>query len=145
MKQAIAKLVERNIRRGLLFAMVGSIGFVVGETILTAGLEVFGRSHWTVIYAVQAFCSVTVGFLLNEQVTVKRDGDLSGGITGGIIRLIKFQLVFALGNVIAYLVTNLLFASLAVWPPIGNIAGAIVAYPVNYVVSMGFVWKIRVN
>lgn len=83
---------------------------------------------------------VTVGFFVNERTTV-RDLSRSNGGRGILVRLAKFQGVYVLGNVITIGTQLVLLAGFALSPAIGVIFGAIVAYPVSYVISMRFVWK----
>lgn len=48
-----------------------------------------------------------------------------------------------MGNVITVLVQLMLLAMISLSPVFGNIIGAIVSYPLTYIVSMHFVWGIR--
>ncbi|MDA4118039.1 MAG: hypothetical protein OK455_06820, partial [Thaumarchaeota archaeon] len=56
-------------------------------------------------------------------------------------RLLKFEGANAMGNATILGVQFALLVTLSVTPMIGNIVGAIVSYPVTYLVSMHFVWR----
>ena len=59
------------------------------------------------------------------------------------VRLLKFDVVYGVCNIISIAVHLFLFYHFAVYPLIGNIAGAAVALPFNYFVSMVVVWRIK--
>jgi putative flippase GtrA len=139
----IKELVKRSIRRALFFSVIGGLGFLAAEAIIYFGVRLTGLDYIVPINVVAALTSVSIGFFLNEHLTVRGEGDHTGGPKGVLYRLLKFQLIFALGNAISISVQLLLLNWFGVIPVIGNIVGAIVAFPVNYSVSMLYVWKIR--
>jgi len=134
------------------FGMAGIVGFLVLEAILIVGLYAMYGSPYLPsnfasspeLLALDVFASVVgvvVGFFVNERTTV-RSIDRQKGLKDTLVRLGKFEGVYALGSAITIAVQLVLLASLAMSPAVGNIVGAIVAYPVSYVISMRFVWKI---
>ena len=59
--------------------------------------------------------------------------------------MLKFEGVNAMGNVAIIVVQFALLTALSVTPEIGNVVGAIVSYPITYIISMRFVWKPGAN
>lgn len=57
-----------------------------------------------------------------------------------MVRFLKFQAVSESGNVGIVLVQLLLLATLSVTPLVGTVVGAIVTYPMVYMISIWFVW-----
>jgi hypothetical protein len=86
---------------------------------------------------------VALSFFLNERFTVhhhiKQHKD--GGLSSRPVRLLKFEGVNAMGNGAIIAVQFVLLSTLSVTPEIGNVVGAIVSYPITYLISMHFVWK----
>ncbi len=137
------------------FAVASGIGFVVAEAILAMGVVFF--YHTTTVPSV-AYSSptilginalafgvgVTVAFVINERITVKGESaDTSKGRANWFVRWCKYQLASLLGNIIIILVQLSLLATISLSPVVGNVLGAIISYPVTYVVSMHFVWRVR--
>jgi len=85
---------------------------------------------------------VVVGFFVNERTTVKTVGRRQKGSKDTLVRLGKFEGVYALGSAITIAVQLGLLAWMSLSPAVGNIVGAIAAYPVSYLISMRFVWKV---
>lgn len=135
--------VKRNIIRGLKFVVAGGTGFFIAELLIFLGLVLLGDPFLLGINIFAAIVSVAGGFIINEYWTSRNEGDHEGHFRGLFFRLIKFELVYALGNVISISVQLFLFYRFAVYPLLGNIAGAVVALPVNYFISMIVVWKIK--
>ena len=145
----LTELVERNgVIRAAKFGVAGIVGFAVAEAIIIVGLflingnmEVpsgYSTSPSLVVIDVVAFVvGVTVGFFVNEWTTVK--GTPRSGST--TLRLVKYQGVYVVGNAITIGTQLGLLAAFALSPAVGVLAGAVVAYPVSYVISMRFVWK----
>jgi putative flippase GtrA len=152
------KILEIDKRYGILraakFGIAGAIGFLVAELIIIIGLySIYGKANIpSTIYSspslltlnIVAFViGVTVGFFVNERITVRNVGEQKyGGIRNVGIRLIKFQGVYAIGNAITICVQLGLLRALSLSPAIGNIIGAVVAFPVSYFISMRVVWKL---
>src|SRR5487761_1654838 len=133
----------------------GIIGFLVAEAIITFGvLVLYGNanvpgatySSLTLLELnIIAFAiGVTVGFFVNEHITVRnqREQRSRKGKRSVIGRLLEFQGVYAAGNVITIGVQLALLAAITLSPVLGNIVGAIVAFPLSYFISMRYVWKI---
>lgn len=143
-----------GIFRAAKFGVAGAIGFVVAEIIIIIGLyALYGKTNVpSAIYSsplllalnIVAFViGVTVGFFVNERITVRNQGEQKIGSAKKVaIRLLKFQGVYAIGNAITIGVQLALLEAFSLSPAIGNIIGAIVAFPVSYFVSMRVVWKL---
>lgn len=81
-------------------------------------------------------------FFINERITVHiQNNPKDKGRKRLIIRLLKFEGLNSAGSAIGVLVQLFLLKTLSVSLVLGNIVGAIVAYPIMYLVSMRFVWK----
>jgi putative flippase GtrA len=156
LRETIKNLESRyGVIRAAKFGIASAVGFLVVEIILAVGtLIVFHESHVpNNDYAspsvlglnVIAFgIGITVAFFINERVTVRNQGSARiPGAKSTILRLLKFQLAYLLGNLITVGVQLALLARFSVTPAVGNIVGAIIAYPVSYFVSMRFVWSLR--
>ncbi len=141
-----------GIFRAARFGVAGIVGFLVLEGILVAGLyAIYGRADVPsgiasspALLALDIFASVVgvvVGFFVNERTTVRNLGGLGRGSRDTLVRLAKFQGVYALGSAITIGVQLALLAAFGVSPAIGNVIGAIAAYPVSYLISMRVVWK----
>jgi len=133
------------------FGLAGIVGFLVLEAILVVGLYAMygnpnlpsGFASSAGLLALDVFASVVgvvVGFFVNERTTVKSVGRRKGW-KYTLLRLGKFEGVYALGSAITIAVQLALLALLALSPAVGNIVGAILAYPVSYAISMRFVWR----
>lgn len=136
------QFIKRNIVRGFKFTVAGGTGFLIAELILFIGLVTAGAAFLVEIDIVAFVTSVAAGFFINEYWTSRNEGYHGGKITGLAVRLLKFELVYALGNAVSIAVQLLLYYDLSINPLLGNIAGAIAALPVNYIVSMVVVWRI---
>jgi len=134
------------------FGIAGVVGFLVLEAILVAGLyAMYGNASVPSNFAsspallsLDIFASVVgvvVGFFVNERTTVKGVSGREKGWKDTLVRLGKFEGVYALGSAITISVQLALLAWISLSPAFGNIVGAIVAYPVSYFISMRFVWK----
>jgi putative flippase GtrA len=125
----------------------------VAEAIIVAGLFLVygnvevpnGFSSSPTLLAVDAVAfvvGVTVGFFVNEWTTVRNVPNLADGRGSMLVRLAKYQGVYVLGNAITIGTQLVLLAAFALSPAIGVMVGAVVAYPVSYVISMWYVWKV---
>jgi putative flippase GtrA len=140
--------------RAAQFGIAGVIGFVALEAILLAGLyAIYGRADLASnLYSspsllgldiVASFVGVTVGFVVNERTTARDAATLKKkGARNTAVRLLKFQGVYIVGNAITIGVQLGLLGAFALSPVIGNIVGALVAYPPSYFISMRLVWRI---
>lgn len=142
-EESLLKFAKRNIIRGVKFTVAGGAGFFIAEGLIATGILIAGLPYILEINIVAAVLSIAGGFFINEYWTSKNEGDHSGNILGIFARLFKFELVYALGNAISIAVQLYLFHTFNIYPLIGNIAGAAVALPVNYFVSMLVVWRIK--
>jgi putative flippase GtrA len=146
-----------GIFRAAKFGVAGAIGFLVAEGFIIAGLyALYGKTSIpSEIYASPALLGlnivafavgVTVGFFVNEQITVRDVRPRSSNsLKSLLIRLLKFQGVYALGNAVTIGVQLLLLRSFSLNPALGNIAGAVVAFPVSYFFSMKIVWRLGIT
>jgi putative flippase GtrA len=135
------------------FAAASIIGFLVTETILTAGVLAFyhttgvpniaSASLLIVGLDVIAFgIGVTVAFFLNERITFRvPNGYKAEGAKKVLVRLVRYQLVALAGNVIIVCVQLALLGEFSVSPIFGNMIGGVISFPVSYVVSIHFVWR----
>jgi len=134
------------------FGIAGIVGFLVLEAILVAGLyAMYGKASIPsnlasspALLSLDIFASivgVVVGFFVNERTTVRGAGRREKGWKDTLVRLGKFEGVYAFGSAITIAVQLALLAWISLSPAVGNIVGAIVAYPVSYFISMRFVWK----
>ncbi|MEM3711265.1 MAG: GtrA family protein [Thermoprotei archaeon] len=133
----------RRIRRFTVFTGFGAVSFAVAEAIIAVGYTLFGRHLILGVEAIAAFTSVTTGFMLNEKITMRGVGHHGGGVKGLVVRLLKYQLVYLLGNAISVATQLGLLYLFGLSPSIGNILGSGVALPVNYVVSSKLVWSVK--
>jgi putative flippase GtrA len=132
------------------FAAASGTGFVVAEVLIALGVyAIFGRLTAPAdAYSSPSFVATDVGalvigvavsFFLNERYTVNSKRARGGRSLP--VRLLGFEGVNALGNLTIIVVQYLLLRGLSLTPVIGNIVGAIVSYPVTYLISMHFVWN----
>jgi putative flippase GtrA len=153
---AVKRVRELDRKYGIFrlaqFGIAGIIGFLVLEAILVAGLYIFyGNANIPSNFAsspellsLDIFASVVgviVGFFVNERTTVRGIGGRGKGLKDTLVRLGKFEGVYALGSGITIAVQLALLAWVGLSPAVGNIVGAVAAYPVSYLISMRFVWK----
>ncbi len=143
-----------GIFRAAKFGVAGAVGFLVAEIIIIAGLyaiygkqtvsgEIYSSPTLLGLNIVAFVVGVTVGFFINERITVRNIGDQkSRGFAKVGIRLLKFQGVYAVGNAITIGIQLGLLKLISLPPAIGNIIGAIVAFPVSYFFSMRVVWRL---
>lgn len=148
-------LAERHhLVRAVEFGAAGIVGFLAAEAIIVAGLyAVYGNLQLPggissspsllAIDVVAFLVGVTVGFFVNERTTVKTAPIRERvGKNGLLRRLAKYQGVYILGNAITIGTQIALLAWFALSPALGVMAGAVVAYPVSYLISMRFVWEV---
>ena len=137
------------------FGASAAAGFAVAEALLILGLYViFGRlelpgdmSASPTLLGLDVLAlaiGVMVSFGLNERTTVRgvrTEGD--NGTGSMLVRLIRFEGVSALGNAVVILVQLALLAEFGLTPAIGSVVGAVVGFPVSYLISMRVVWRTR--
>lgn len=133
-----------NLIRGSKYSLVSILSFGVEEGVLAGIIYSLGFSYIIIANIVAVFTSVAFGFFLNEHWTVRNEGEHGGGYRGLIIRMLIFQVIYALGSAVGILVQLFFYYTFGINPVIANIAGAIAAYPMNYVISLLYVWRIKV-
>jgi putative flippase GtrA len=153
-KEWIRKLRLRSTRLFKIgtFGVSSGIGFLVAEIILTLGvLLIFGSIHLKttaslytspalLVLDVFSLCvGVTVSFFINQ--TSFKWAELIDSSLAFYTRLLKFQLVSWGGNALIIGVQLLLLREFSIAPTIGNIVGAMIAFPLAYLLSMRYVWK----
>jgi putative flippase GtrA len=132
------------------FGISSGMGFLVAEAILTVGiLFMFGSLRVKAsLYASPVLLAldlssllvgVTVSFFINQ--TSFSWAELIDPAHDLFRRLLKFQLVSGGGNALIILVQLLLLTQFSIPPSVGNIAGALVAFPLTYLFSMRYIWK----
>lgn len=146
---------RKTVFRAAEFALASGIGFLIAEAILILGVVLLYHSITVPSLASSSVAllglnalafgtGVTVAFVINERVTVKGKGEeRRRGRANWLVRWGKYQLTCLLGNVLTIAVQLVLLATVSLSPVYGNIVGAIVTYPLTYVASMHFVWRIR--
>jgi putative flippase GtrA len=138
-----------GVLRAAQFGLAGVAGFLVLEAIVIGGLygiygkleipsDVYSSPTLLGLDILAALAGVTVGFLVNERTTVR---DLDWQTRSRTVRWLKYQGVYILGNAVTIGVQLALLAGFALSPAVGNIFGAIVAYPPSYFISMKLVWR----
>jgi putative flippase GtrA len=142
-----------GIYTAVQFGIAGVIGFLVLEGVLILGLyAIYGEPNLPSnlyssppLLGLDVFASVvgvTVGFFVNERTTARGVSIVkSRGRKSATFRLAKFQGVYVVGNAITIGVQLALLATLSVSPALGNVIGAVVAYPPSYLISMRVVWR----
>lgn len=133
-----------NIIRGSKYSLVSIISFGMEEAILALGLFLFGTVYIIPINVAAVFFSVAFGFFANESWTVRHEGDHSGMWKGILARLLKFEIIYAAGSAVGIIIQLLIFYRFGINPVIANVGGALAAYPLNYVISLLYVWRIKV-
>ena len=153
-RQKVLSLDKRyHVFKVAKFAVASGTGFLLAEGILTLGvLGLYGKpTAPTDAYSSGAYLAIDVAalalgvalsFFLNEHFTVHRHRTHEKAWLSGLpIRLLKFEGVNAMGNVAIIVVQAALLLTLSITPLIGNVVGAIVSYPITYLISMRFVWS----
>jgi putative flippase GtrA len=143
-----------GVLRAARFGVAGIVGFAVAEAIIVGGLFLiegtlqvpsgYSSSPLLLTVDIVAFVvGVTVGFFVNERTTFRdAPGRERSGRGETAVRLAKYQGVYVIGNAITIATQLVLLAAFALSPAIGVMVGAVAAYPVSYVISMRFVWKV---
>jgi len=147
------KLEERYpVVKTFRFAIAGVVGFGVTEIVLTIGLLVFygkvslPHASFTSpallgLDVLSLLIGVSASFFINERITVHVPKTAEGERASRFRRLLKFQAVSGIGNVGIIVVQLVLLATLEVSPLLGTIIGALVTYPIVYMMSIKYVWK----
>lgn len=138
------KFVENNFSRFLKFLIVGGGSFLFSEFILFMGRVVFYVPNLLAVEVAAMFLSVSLGYFLNEIWTSRGKGWHGRGAFGFLMRLLVYQCIYAAGNAISISIQLYLYYYHDVSVLIGNILGAIIATPVNYVLALTLVWRINI-
>ncbi|MCL5440179.1 MAG: GtrA family protein [Candidatus Thermoplasmatota archaeon] len=139
----IAAFARNNWARFIKFLSTGFVAFLFSEVVIYIGLIIAGKANIVTIDVVAAATSIALGFFLNDAWTTRNAGYHPKGTRITAIRLIAYEGVYALGNVIAYSIQLFLLYEYQVNPLLGNLVGAIVATPFNYLVTMKLIWRIK--
>jgi putative flippase GtrA/xanthosine utilization system XapX-like protein len=155
-KQKIMDLDKRyGVFKAAKFGLASGSGFLIAEVILIFGLLLIFRrfsvsgadasSPTLVELNIVAFVvGIGAAFFINERITVNASNQKNEGKKNSVVvRLLKYEGINGIGNAGTILVQLLLLWVFAVSPVVGNIVGAIVTYPITYLVSMRFVWKTK--
>lgn len=144
MMPAIRNFISRNMQRFLKFLVVGGGSFLFSELILFMGQRLFRAPNYYALEITAMLFSVGLGYFLNDAWTSRGKGWHGSGFTNVMKRLFSYELIYALGNAISISVQLYLYYYEGINVLIGNIVGAILATPVNYVLTMQIVWRIRI-
>lgn len=126
------------------FLVVGGGSFLFSELILFLTRHVFYVPNLLAVEILAMLLSVSLGYSLNEVWTSRGKGWHGKGISGIILRLSAYQVIYAAGNAVSISIQLYLFYYHNISVLIGNVLGAAVATPINYVLSMTLVWRIRI-
>ena len=88
-----------------------------------------------------AVLSIALGFYLNDKWTTRSHGFHPKGARITAIRLLGYEAIYSLGNLIAYTIQLILYYSVGINPLIGNFAGAVAALPFNYLEKSSKSWN----
>lgn len=143
-RSGIRTLIRSNLKRGVKFLIAGVGGFLFYLLVLYIGIHIIGILYLPEIDVVSAFLSVVFGFAINEHWSTTGSGDHSSGILMWLRRMIIFEGIYALGNVISIAVQLSLYYYAGISPYIGSFIGTVIAFPFNYALSMHLVWRINI-
>lgn len=137
-------LVRNNLHRFLKFLAVGGSSFLFSEFILFTGRSIFYVPNLLAVEITAMLLSVTLGYYLNEIWTSRGKGWHGMGAGGVLLRLAVYQAIYAAGNAVSISIQLYLYYYHGISVLIGNVLGAMVATPINYILSMTLVWRIRI-
>lgn len=140
----IRDFISNNMQRFLKFLIVGGGSFLFSEFILFLGQRLFQSPNYYALEITAMVLSVGLGYFLNDAWTSRGKGWHDSGFTNVVKRLFSYELIYALGNAISISIQLYLFYYHGLNVLIGNVIGAIIATPVNYVLTMQVVWRIRI-
>ena len=112
------------------------------ELIIYVGLTVSGYKWLIEIDFISAVLSIALGFYLNDNWTTRNHGFHPKGARITAIRLLGYEAIYSLGNLIAYTIQLILYYFVGINPLIGNFVGAAAALPFNYLFTMNLIWRI---
>ncbi|MCL4315163.1 MAG: GtrA family protein [Candidatus Thermoplasmatota archaeon] len=143
-RSGISSVIRSNLRRGSKFLIAGVGGFLFYLLVLYIGIRLVTIFYLPEIDVVSAFLSVVFGFAINEHWSTSGSGDHSAGAIRWLRRMIIFEGIYALGNVISIAIQLALYYYAGISPFIGSFIGTVIAFPFNYVLSMHLVWRINI-
>lgn len=138
------QFVENNFTRFLKFLTVGGTSFLFSEFILFMGRVAFYVPNLLAVEITAMVLSVSLGYFLNEIWTSRGKGWHGKGAFGFLMRLLVYQCIYAAGNALSISIQLYLFYYHGLSILIGNILGAVVATPVNYLLTLTLVWRINI-
>ena len=138
----IRNLIRNNFLRSVKYSISGFVGFLTLELLTLMGLVSIGSGYLILIDFYSFFFAILVEFILNEHWTTRKEGNHGGGKAGFLYRLLRFELLNVLGNLVTFGVEFSLFRFFNLNPLIGNLIGSGLAFPVNYYLQMKNVWGI---
>ena len=154
-KRTLVALARRYVDlRFVEFAMATGAGFMLNLAILALGVVALFHSIAVsptvnpspAILGLDVLALGTgdsLAFVMNEEVTVRGEIEEAKGASQWLTRWGKYQLTAFMGNIIIALVQVSLLLAFGLTPAFGSIIGAAFSYPITYMVSMRFVWKVR--
>jgi len=133
------------------FAIANVLGFSVTELVLTVGLLLYyGRlalPHTSFsspallgLDVLALATGVSASFFINERITVYTADPSRARARNVLSRYAKFQAVSWVGNAGIIIVQILLLAAIGLSPLVGTFVGAVVTYPLVYLMSIRVVW-----
>ena len=143
MIDGIRDFARSNWVRFIKFLSTGFVAFLFSELVIYIGLVTVGKKNIVPIDVVSAATSIALGFFLNDAWTTRNMGYHPKGARITALRLVGYEGVYAIGNVIALSIQLFLFYVYGVNPLLGNLVGALVATPFNYLVTMKLIWRIK--
>ena len=144
-----------GVFRVVRFAVASGTGFLVNEMVVVLGVVLlyhsirvpsFSNSSLSILEldALALGIGDTVAFLINERVTVRGLGEeRKKGRLHWSVRWGEYRLTALAGNLMIVVVQLTCLATISLSPVFGNMIGAVVSYPVTYVVSMRYVWRVK--
>jgi putative flippase GtrA len=141
--EGINAFARNNWARFIKFLSTGFVAFLFSELVIYIGLVIAGKQNIVPIDVVAAATSIALGFFLNDAWTTRNAGYHPKGTKITAFRLIAYEGVYAIGNVIALSIQLFLLYEYQVNPLLGNLVGAVVATPFNYIVTMKLIWRIK--
>ncbi len=131
---------KREIFRFIKYAFVGSMGLFMAMGILWVLVEYLG-----VLYIIASLIAGEIGITFNffwYEVWAFRDVKRSFAVSQLVVRWLKFNLVRATGIGISMGILTLLVEIFSVHYFVANIIGTVVAIVFNYIISIGWIWRI---
>jgi putative flippase GtrA len=142
-KRVMIVFIEKNFIRMIKYSASGFVGFLALEILTFLGIFLLGYPRIIAVDIIAFSVAVAIEFLFQEYWTTHRIGEHHGHLYGLFSRLLKFELLNAVGNAVAITVQIALLRFFGLYPIIGNFIGSLVAFPFNYYIQMRVVWKIR--